>query len=132
MIGLDTGFFVALLGGHSEAVRVWKALIEGDESVTSCLTLHELRTLALKGKIPTTGAEAVLEAIPAVSRVLWLDHPDALAQAAGLTHSLGLPAMDALILAGLLEAGATVLYTTDTHTEACRRKGVEIVNLKNR
>lgn len=57
MIGLDTGFFVALLGGHPEAVRAWKALIE---------------------------------------------------------------------------AGVTVLYTTDAHMEACRRKGVEVVNLKNR
>ncbi|MBP7867756.1 MAG: type II toxin-antitoxin system VapC family toxin [Acidobacteria bacterium] len=132
MIGLDTGFFVALLGGHPEAVRVWKDLVEGEDSVTSCLTLYELRALAMRGKITLVGAEAVLEAIPAVSRVLWLDHGDTLAQAARLTHGLGLPAMDALILADLLEAGATVVYSTDVHMETGHRKGVKVVNLKNR
>jgi predicted nucleic acid-binding protein len=131
MIGLDTGFFVEFLLGNSRAVSVWKSLIENDEeAVVSCLTLFELERLGLKRGIEEAGT--LLEAIPAVCTVFWLQEPDTLSKAAALSHGLGIPAVDSLILAGFLSAMVGTVYTTDRHLETYRKKGVHIVNLRNR
>ena len=88
MIGLDTGFFVEFLRANSHAVAVWESLIENnEEAVVSCLTLFELERLGLKKAIE--GAETLLEAIPAVCTVLWIQEPDTLAKAAALSHGSG-------------------------------------------
>jgi predicted nucleic acid-binding protein len=130
MIGLDTGFFVEFLRANSQAVSVWESLIENDEeAVVSCLTLFELERLGLKKGIEE--ARTLLEAIPAVCTVLWLQEPDSLSRAAALSHGLGIPAVDSLILAGFLSAMAATVYTTDRHLEAYKKKGVHIINLRN-
>ena len=46
-----------------------------------------------------------------------------------LAHEGGLPAVDALILAGFVQAGVGIIYTTDKHLEAYKVKGVQMVNL---
>jgi predicted nucleic acid-binding protein len=130
MIGLDTGFFVEFLRANSQAVSVWELLIENEEeAVVSCLTLFELERLGLKKAIEDTGT--LLEAIPAVCTVLWLQEPDTLLRAAALSHGLGIPAVDSLILAGFLSAMTETVYTTDRHLEAYKKKGVRIKNLRN-
>jgi predicted nucleic acid-binding protein len=129
MIGLDTGFFVEFLRANPEAVSVWKALIEGDtEGVVSCLTLFELERLGLKKGIE--GAATLLEAIPAVCKVSWLREPETLSKAAALSHGLGIPAVDSLILAGFLASETQTVFTTDRHLEAYKKKGVNIINLR--
>lgn len=131
MIGLDTGFFVEFLRANSRAVSVWESLIENnEEALVSCLTLFELERLGLKKAIE--GAETLLEAIPAVCTILWIQEPDTLSKAAALSHGLGIPAVDSMILAGFLTLMAQTIYTTDKHMEAYRKKGVEIVNLRSR
>lgn len=131
MIGLDTGFFVEFLRANPQAVSVWETLTgDNEEAVVSCLTLFELERLGLKGVIE--GSEILLEAIPAVCRVHWLQDSDTLSRAAALSHGLGMPAVDSLILAGFLTSMAQMIYTTDRHLEAYKKKGVSIVNLKSR
>ena len=131
MIGLDTGFFVEFLRANPLAVAAWESLIENNaEAVVSCLTLFELERLGLKRAIE--GAETLLEAIPAVCTVFWIQEPDTLSKAAALSHGLGIPAVDSMILAGFLTLMAQTIYTTDKHMEAYRKKGVEIVNLRTR
>ena len=131
MIGLDTGFFVEFLRANPLAVAAWESLIENNaEAVVSCLTLFELERLGLKRAIE--GAETLLEAVPAVCTVLWIQEPDTLSKAAALSHGLGIPAVDSMILAGFLTLMAQTIYTTDKHMEAYRKKGVEIVNLRTR
>lgn len=128
MIGLDTGFFVELLRGREDVAAVWKHLIEGEEeAAVSCLSLFEIERLGLKGAIREI--EVLLEAIPAVCRIVWIQSGELLSSGAGLSHGLGIPAMDALILAGLIAQGAITVYTTDSHLETYRRKGIKIVNL---
>ncbi|PIU52561.1 MAG: VapC toxin family PIN domain ribonuclease, partial [Deltaproteobacteria bacterium CG07_land_8_20_14_0_80_60_11] len=73
----------------------------------------------------------LLEAIPAVCTVLWLQEPDTLSKAAALSQGLSIPAVDSLILAGFLSATAQTIYTTDRHLEAYSKKGVHIINLRN-
>jgi len=119
MIGLDTGFFVEFLRANSQAVSVWKSLIANDaEAAVSCLTLFELARLGLRKAIAETAT--LIEAIPAVCTIL-----------SALSHGLGIPAVDSLILAGFLSVSTEIIYTTDQHLEAYRKKGVRIINLRN-
>ncbi len=128
MIGLDTGFFVELLRGRDQAVALWERLIEGEqEALVSCLTLSEIERLALRGAI--SGAEVLLEGIHAVCRVSWLKSPELLSQAARMSHGLGIPAIDSLILAAFAAEDVCAVYTTDPHLESYRKKGMEIVKL---
>ena len=130
-IGLDTGFFVELLRGNADAVEVWKNLVEGeDQGVCSALTLFEIERLGLKGAIRRDALESLLEAIPAVCVLLWIDRREILSKAAGFSHGLGVPAVDALILAAFHLAGVQHIYTTDSHMESCGAKGVSVHNLR--
>jgi len=132
MTGLDTGFFVELLKGNPSAVELWKNMIENNDSLVSCLTLYELKRLALKGFIELSASDSVTEAIMAICKVIWINDPGTLFTAAGIAHGTGIPAMDSLILAGLTDNGARVIYTTDSHLENFKKKGLKILNLRRR
>jgi predicted nucleic acid-binding protein len=130
MTGLDTGFFVELLRGNSEAITVWKAIVDGmEDASTSCLTVFELKRLALKGALKADEVETAVQAIFAVGAVAWIDSTDVCERASRLSHGLGIPAIDALILAGLLDSGAQEIYTTDSHFEAYKKDGLAIKRL---
>jgi predicted nucleic acid-binding protein len=118
LTALDTGFFVRLLQGDWRAVDRWRALVEGEgEGVVSGLSLVELLRLSLKGAIGRKDAGLLLDAIPAVCRVVWPDWTVG-ERSARLSHGLALPLVDALVLATALEAGAEELWTTDAHLTA--------------
>jgi len=124
-VGLDTGFFLRLLAGHDGCVSLWRRLLAGEvRGVVSCLSLAELRRLGLRGHLEAQDADLLLEAIPAVCEVVWLDSPEALERAAHLSHGTGLPLVDALIVASLEAAGATEVWTTDADLERCQRQGM--------
>ena len=118
LTALDTGFFVRLLQGDGRTVDRWRALVEGEgEGVVSGLSLVELLRLSLKGAIGREDAGLLLDAIPAVCRVVWPDWTVG-ERSARLSHGLALPLVDALVLATALEAGAEELWTTDAHLTA--------------
>lgn len=129
MIGLDTGFFIELLKGNLKAVEVWQDIINGDDCVTSCLTLFELKRLSLKGRLNPDDSDALIEAIMAISKVIWLDNLKIHESAASLSHGTGIPAIDSLILASFLISDVKTVYTTDSHFESYKKKEVEIVTL---
>jgi predicted nucleic acid-binding protein len=85
--------------------------------VVSGLSLVELLRLSLKGAIGREDAGLLLDAIPAVCRVVWPDWSIG-ERSARLSHGLALPLVDALVLATALEAGAEELWTTDAHLTA--------------
>ena len=123
-IGFDTGFFIRLLQGTPAARAVWLSLEDcGNQAYIGCLTLFELEKLGMKGMI--RNHQALLESLPEVCEVIWLDRR-ILSRAAKLGHGLGIPAVDSLILAGFLEAGVERIYTTDRHFELYRNKSVKI------
>ncbi|MBW1999538.1 MAG: type II toxin-antitoxin system VapC family toxin [Deltaproteobacteria bacterium] len=128
MIGFDTGFFVELIRGSDEAVQVWKTLVDKeDDGIVSCLTLFELEKLGLKGAIRRV--EILLDSIPEVCRIIWLD-PENLSLAAKLSHGLGIPTVDSLILSGFLREEGRIIYTTDSHLEKYKGKGVKVRNIR--
>ena len=129
MNGLDTGFFVRLLQGDQGARDLWQALGQGQEQgVFSCLTVFELERLALQGKLDRQRADVLLAALPNICAIVWLDTASVVLRAARIAHGTGLPAVDALILAGLLAAGAQMVYTTDDWS-TYHERGVQIVRL---
>lgn len=129
MIGLDTGFFLKFLEGETRAIELWQRVMEGEEAAVSCITLFELRRLSLRGQIPPDALHVMIEAITSLSRVAWLDDYQILIHAAHLSHDAGIPALDALVLAGLLKEGALKIWTTDSHLEGYKKRGIKIMNL---
>lgn len=113
-VGLDTSFFVKLLQGDPRAQKVWERVARREiVAVISCISLYELDKLGLKGALARTSVNTLLDEILFVCRIVWLDAPTRLRQAARIAHGNGLGMADALILATLIEAKATAIYTTD-------------------
>jgi predicted nucleic acid-binding protein len=129
MVGLDTGFFVRLLQAHPQAVSLWKRVIDGDPAAVSCLSLFELRRLALRGAVEPGAVDVLIKAISGLCETVWLDRLELTAEGADLAHTIGLPSVDALIVASLLSRQVRAIYTTDGHFERCRAKGIRVVLL---
>lgn len=111
------------------AVRIWEGVIEGDESVVSCLTLYELKRLSLKGAIEPNVTDTILEAIRVICKVVWLDKTEILTTASTISQTYGIHAIDSLILASLSTLNVKTIYTTDSHIEKYKKKGVNITNM---
>jgi len=120
---------VRLLQGHAEATEIWSKVMEGEDATVSCLTLFELARLARRGAITAEAEDTLREGISALCNLSWLNSQDNLLSGANLSHGLGIPAVDALILAAFLSTDATVIYTTDSHLEAYKKKGVRIIRI---
>jgi len=129
MIGLDTGFFLRFLENDPTAVQTWRDIVGGEEAVVSSLTLFELKRLSLKGMVDAPAFEVMNDAIAAVCKIQWIDNTDVLMAGAGISHGLGIPAMDSLILAGFLAHGADTILTTDAHLARYKKKGVRVLKL---
>jgi predicted nucleic acid-binding protein len=129
MIGIDTGFFVELIKGNKQTLQVWNEILDGEDSVVSCISLYELKKLALKGSIDSHSVDTLLEAIKNICNISWLDNSDIFMAAATLSHGLGLHMSDSLILSGFIKYNATTIYTVDPHFCLYKKKGVNIVLL---
>lgn len=129
MIGLDTGFFVKFLENNKAAVQTWRGIIEGEESCVSSLSIFELNRLSLRGIIDPKTTDLLIEAILTMCQVVWLDEKEVLLTGARLSHGLNIPAIDALILAGFIILNAETIYTTDSHLERFKRKGIKVLRL---
>ena len=129
MIGIDTGFFVELIKGNKQTLKVWNEILDGEDSVVSCITLYELKKLALKGSIDSHSVDTLLEAIKNICNIAWLDNSDVFMSAANLSHGLGLHMSDSFILSGFIKYNATTIYTVDPHLSFYKKKGVNIVLL---
>jgi len=124
LVGLDTGFFFSLRERHPQALRVWE---DETELVTSVIVLFEIQRQVLRTAWPR-GAE-FLRSIQRACTVVPVTTQTAL-RAARISYGTRIPAVDALILASLLLAGCTVIYTRDPDLERFQSRGVRIVNLE--
>ncbi len=117
VLGLDTGFFQRLYTGHDQAVAAWDDVRAGRATgVVSCVSLFELERLGLRGAFPHEVADRLVQSIPAACHVVWLDAAtgaDRLHRAARRAHGIGLAMADAIILTSLLDAEASIVYSTD-------------------
>ena len=121
MVGADTGFFFALSEGHPLATKIFGEA----EIAISVLSRFELLRISLKRGILWDEIGGRL----AMSATLVEVTGEASDEAARISHGTGIPALDALILAGLIEAGCRTIYTKDEHFLRYARKGVDIILL---
>jgi predicted nucleic acid-binding protein len=121
MIGIDTGFFFALSEGHPQATKVFR----DSEIAVSVLSRFELLRISLRKGIAWEDIGDPL----ARSAVLVEVTGETADEAARISFGTGMPALDALILAGLVMAGCRTIYTRDEHFTKYSRKGVEIILL---
>lgn len=130
MIGLDTGFFIRLLKESAGAAAVWAEVTAGpqEDALVSCITLFELQRSGLRGLTEPSKTDQFLDALPHICRILWLSDAEQMRRATRVAHGNGLAMADALILTSLMDAGAEVVYTTDSDLEAYRA-GPRIVRL---
>lgn len=125
--GFDTGFFVLLAGKDPEALTLWDEAAAGKREVlVSALSLFELHRLGLRGTVPLTFAEAALEHVPLVCRVVWIDDIEPIRAAGQLSHGLSLTLTDALILATLVAHDCREIFTTDQDLAGYLRQGLEL------
>lgn len=127
-IGFDTGFFIELLRRNSRTLSVWSRLETEDiEGIVSCLTLFELERLSLKGAI--RGWPRFGEALENACHVIWINR-EILSMASRFSHGLGIPAIDSIILACLLNEDVECIYTTDKHFETYHNKKIKVINIR--
>jgi len=121
MIGVDTGFFFALSEGQALATKVFR----DSEIAVSVLSRFELLRISLRRGIPWEEIGGLLGRSIALVEAT----AETADEAARISFTTGMPAIDALILAGLVEAGCRTIYTRDKHFTRYARKDVEIVLL---
>lgn len=131
MIGIDTGFFIELIKGNKLTAEIWNEILEGEDSIVSCISLYELKKLALKGSIDDYSVDTLLDAIKNICIIVWLDNAEILMTAAHLSHGLGLHMSNALILSGFMQHNATIIYTVDPHLCLYKKKGVKVILLNS-
>jgi predicted nucleic acid-binding protein len=129
MIGLDTGFFLKLLRGDRQATEIFEYINDDTDLCVSCLTFFELKRLSLRGVLEQDAVNKLIDNIISLCRISWLDNVEIHNIAASLSHGLGIPAIDSLILAGFVLNGSETTYTTDSHMERYVKKGVQVVKL---
>lgn len=128
-IGLDTGFFKKLIDEHPKALAEWTQIEEQtQQAVLSCLTLFEWERLGLRGIVSKEAADVLLEHIPVICQVVWIESSELLHQSVRIAHGNGLSMADAIIFTSLMETGADPIYTTDPDFESYEG-GPEIVLL---
>ncbi len=118
-VGLDTGFFIKLLEGNEEAVKIWTRILDGElNALTSSLVLFELRRIFIKlGKGEEW--EDIKNAIILNCEVIPIDIKVA-EEGALVSHGTGLPTVDVLIYTSIMNADR--FYTTDSSFKILRKK----------
>ena len=129
MIGLDTGFFLKLLRADRQATEIFEHINDDIDLCVSCLTIFELKRLSLRGAVEQDVVNKLIDDIISLCRISWLDNVEIHNIAATLSHGLGIPAVDSLILAGFVLNGTERIYTTDSHMEKYVKKGVQVIKL---
>ena len=126
VIGLDTGFFIALMHKEKEALRLWNDLSLSDiPPVVSMLTIGELLYISFRLNKSDLGKQ-LAENIFIAANVVPVER-EIVEKAAGLKASSGIPYVDSLILATFLISGCKEIHTTDkNHLSRVNTKGVKL------
>ena len=126
MVGLDTGFFVALMSGDEKATKFWSSFSDTDTlPIVSILTIGELLYISFKVGEPAKG-KSLVQSIYDVTRVLVPDR-EIIEKAAALKAGRGIPYVDSIILATFLLSNCDEIHTTDrSHFSEIKNKGLII------
>ena len=98
LVGIDTGFLLALLRGRKRAVEEWERILEEGIPVVSVIVLLELELLRHRGILNPEAVSLLKEMILLRCRVVEVDEEIA-GLAANINHGTGMSVVDALICA---------------------------------
>ncbi|MEN6565054.1 MAG: PIN domain-containing protein [Veillonellales bacterium] len=131
MVGLDTGFFIALMKSDPAATRFWSNLSKSNAlPIVSILTIGELLYITLRFNEPEKGKRLV-ENIYIAAEVLPVDR-EIVEKAAAFKAGRGMPYVDSIILATFILAGCKEIHTTDkNHFAGIKNKGLKIIFYDN-
>lgn len=127
MVGLDTGFFIALMKKDEKAKQFWSRLSSSEDfPIVSVLTLGEILYFSYRvGK--SAQGKKIVKGIDTACSVKVVDR-DIIEKAAALKHGRGMPHVDSLILATFLISGCKEIHTTDkNHFKNIGQKGLNVV-----
>lgn len=127
MVGLDTGFFIALMKKNKKAGELWSGLSgRTDFPIVSVLTLGEILYFSYRVGKPVQGKKMV-KGIETACSVKVVDQ-EITERAAGLKHGRGMPYVDSLILATFMIAGCKEIHTSDkNHFQNLGQKALSVV-----
>lgn len=127
MVGLDTGFFIAMMKGDQRAADTWSDLLASDSlPLVSVITLGELLYIAFRTGKPELGT-AMVENIALSTRVVNVDR-SIVEKAASLKAGRAIPYRDAIILSTFLLSGCRTIHTTDrNHFGKVKNRKVKFV-----
>lgn len=127
MVGLDTGFFIALMKKDKKAQQYWSSLsVRMDFPIVSVLTLGEILYFSYRVGKPAHGKKMV-KGIETACSVRVVDQ-EITEKAAGLKHGRGMPYVDSLILSTFMIAECKEIHTSDkNHFNNLREKGLKVV-----
>ncbi|RPI77734.1 MAG: type II toxin-antitoxin system VapC family toxin [Desulfobacteraceae bacterium] len=127
IIGLDTGYFIALMRNTSAALEHWNSL-KGQEHtvIVSVLTLGEMLYISFRTGEVEHG-ETLVELIAKTTTIIDVDQR-IVEKAARLKAGRGMPYTDALILAAFLENDCEEIHTTDrAHFGDINNQGMNVI-----
>ncbi len=120
LTGIDTGFFYALGEKKVEALQIWKK----EQLVVSVITVYELEKTFLKGAFPDWSR--FLERLKDACTIVPVNLETAL-MASHISQGTGIPGLDTLILASLLETGCKKILTRDPHFLRYKKREIKII-----
>ena len=124
-IGGDTGLLIGAIEQADSALAYWQNVLSGEhELAMSTLTICELLAHYYKrGKGET--ARKLTREIRALSNVQFVPVDHRIAErAAGYRYGLGIPTVDATVLATCVEVGCDLVLTTDSHFQIAADQGI--------
>jgi predicted nucleic acid-binding protein len=127
MVGLDTGFFIALMQDDPAAAKFWSDLSKKDTlPIVSILTVGELLYITHRFNEPQKGKRLV-ENIYIAAKVLPVDR-EIVEKAATIKAGRGIPYVDSIILATFILTGCKEIHSTDKdHFAGIKNKGLKII-----
>lgn len=127
MVGLDTGFFIALMKKNKKAKELWSNLSgRTDFPTVSVLTLGEILYFSYRVGKPSQGKKMV-KGIETACNVKVIDQ-EITEMAAGFKHGRGMPYVDSLILATFMIAECKEIHTSEkNHFQNLEKKNLSVV-----
>jgi predicted nucleic acid-binding protein len=127
VIGLDTGYFIALMRNNPGALEYWNSL-KGQEHtvIVSVLTLGEILYISFRTGEVERG-ETMVEMISKTTTPVDVDRR-IVEKSARLKAGRGMPYTDSLILATFLENDCEEIHTSDrNHFLDMNNQGINVV-----
>jgi len=124
-LGGDTGFLIGIIEQQRVAVEYWQQVLDEQSFLfISTISINELLTYYYKrGKGDM--AKKLIEEILLLGNAIFVPVDREIAErSAGYRYGLGIPTVDSVVLATLVQHSCDVVLTTDSHFEGAAKQDI--------